>query len=105
MVEATTTDDQQAALDEEFKAYALYLQDHKEEAKKSQSRETLLSMYAHARQGKDGDNTEKKPGMLDIPGKMKHSAWLALKGMDRNEAKKKLIEIAKGVFGDIRAPK
>ena len=90
---------EQQALDEEFNLYFTYLKEHIEEAKKKESLSTLKTMYAHMRQGKDGDNNEEKPGFFDIPGKMKYNAWLELKGMDQNVAKKKFLEIAKGVFG------
>ena len=93
---------EQQLLDEEFELYVAHVQEHREEVKKNQPREVGLSLYAHGRQGKLGDNTEPKPGMFDIAGKMKHKAWLELKGMDRNEAKKKFLEVAKSIFGELK---
>ncbi|TNV75196.1 hypothetical protein FGO68_gene12705 [Halteria grandinella] len=89
-------------LNEEFERYVKHVQEHKEEMKKSQPRELLLSVYAHGRQGKLGDNNDPKPGMLDIAGKMKYKAYANLKGMDQTEAKKKFLELAKGIFGELK---
>ncbi len=49
-----------------------------EEAKAKQPRETMLSLYAHVKQGKYGEagfKAEPEPGFFDFPGKMKYKAW------------------------------
>ena len=47
-----------------------------------QNRDTKLRLYAFGKQGKFGDNTDPKPGMLAIKEKKKWEAWEALKGFD-----------------------
>ena len=59
------------------------------------SNDDLLKLYSLYKQGKFGDNNEKKPGMLDIKGRKKHEAWNNLKGMEQEEAKKEYISFVK----------
>ena len=101
MEAAVSTKTEQELLDEEFEKYVAHVQEHREEVKKNHSREVGLSLYANGRQGKLGDNNDPKPGMFDIAGKIKYKAWMELKGTDRNQAKKKVLEIAKSVFGEL----
>ena len=75
-----------------------------EEAKAKQPRETMLSLYAHVKQGKYGEagfNAEPQPGFFDFAAKMKYKAWQEIHTMDQNEAKQKFISIAKSVFGEL----
>ena len=57
------------------------------------SNDELLKLYSLYKQGKFGDNNEKKPGMLDIKGRKKHEAWSNLKGMDSTKAKEEYIKL------------
>ena len=75
-----------------------------EEAKAKQPRETMLSLYAHAKQGRYGEagfKAEPEPGFFDFPGKMKYKAWQEVHNMNQNEAKQKFVYIAKSVFGQL----
>ena len=46
----------------------------------------LLELYALYKQGTVGDNTGKRPGMLDPVGRAKHDAWDKKKGKSKDEA-------------------
>lgn len=50
------------------------------------SNEMKLKMYALYRQAKDGDAHGKRPGMMDIVGRLKYDAWADLKGTSHEEA-------------------
>jgi diazepam-binding inhibitor (GABA receptor modulator, acyl-CoA-binding protein) len=54
---------------------------------------TLLKLYALYKQATDGDNETKKPGMMDMVGKAKWSAWDELKGTTKADAMKEYIEL------------
>lgn len=56
------------------------------------SNDLKLEMYALYRQGKDGDVTGKKPGMLDVIGRAKYSAWEKLRGTPGDQAKQRYID-------------
>jgi diazepam-binding inhibitor (GABA receptor modulating acyl-CoA-binding protein) len=49
--------------------------------KGSPSNEEMLQLYGLFKQANVGDNTTAKPGMLDMKGKAKWSAWEEKKGM------------------------
>lgn len=53
---------------------------------KRPSNDDLLFLYAHFKQGSDGDVSGKRPGMMDLVGKAKYDAWAKLKGMDKTAA-------------------
>lgn len=53
---------------------------------KRPSNDDLLFLYAHFKQGSDGDVSGKRPGMMDLVGKAKYDAWAKLKGMDKDAA-------------------
>ncbi len=52
-----------------------------------------LRLYALYKQGKEGDCTKPRPGMMDFVGKAKHDAWTALKGLSQDEAKQAYIAL------------
>ncbi len=54
---------------------------------------TLLKLYALYKQGTEGDNTTKKPGMLDMVGRAKWDAWEGLKGTTQKAAMKEYVEL------------
>ena len=64
------------------------------------SNDTLLKLYSLYKQGKFGDNKEKKPGLFDIKGRKKYEAWVNLKGMQKDEAQKKYVELVKSLLGN-----
>ncbi|MCK0536201.1 acyl-CoA-binding protein [Alcanivorax quisquiliarum] len=52
----------------------------------------LLFLYAHFKQGSEGDVRGKRPGMLDMVGRAKYDAWAKLKGMDSEQAMQRYID-------------
>ncbi len=61
------------------------------------SNELKLKMYALFRQARDGDVEGKRPGMLDVVGRYKFDACVAIKGMSREEAMRQYIAEVEGV--------
>ncbi|KAF8366660.1 acbp-1 [Pristionchus pacificus] len=59
----------------------------------SPSNDELLELYALYKQGTVGDNTTSKPGMFDMKGKAKWSAWDGKKGVSQEEAKTQYISL------------
>jgi acyl-CoA-binding protein len=57
--------------------------------------DTLLRLYALYKQGTLGDASGDKPAFFDFVGTAKHEAWAKLKGMGRDEARKKYIDLVK----------
>lgn len=67
-----------------------------EDAKALKSRpdnDTLLKMYALYKQGSEGDNAGKRPGLTDPIGRRKFDAWLAEKGASKDEAMKAYVAL------------
>jgi pimeloyl-ACP methyl ester carboxylesterase/acyl-CoA-binding protein len=56
------------------------------------SNEMKLRMYALFRQARDGDVQGKRPGMMDVVGRLKYDAWAGLKGLGREEAMRRYAE-------------
>jgi len=52
----------------------------------------LLFLYAHFKQGSEGDVSGKRPGMLDMVGRAKYDGWAKLKGMGKDQAQQKYID-------------
>ncbi|XP_066995591.2 acyl-CoA-binding protein homolog isoform X2 [Anabrus simplex] len=78
------------SLDEKFNAAA-------ENVKNLKSRPTdaeLLELYALFKQASVGDNNTDSPGMFDLKGKAKWSAWNGKKGMSQEAAKEAYIAYA-----------
>ncbi|VDM59731.1 unnamed protein product [Angiostrongylus costaricensis] len=61
--------------------------------KSSPSNDQMLELYALFKQGTVGDNNTEKPGMLDMKGKAKWSAWDSKKGMSQEDAKAAYVEL------------
>ncbi|MBS3896690.1 acyl-CoA-binding protein [Silanimonas sp.] len=55
--------------------------------------DTLLRLYALFKQGSEGDAQGEKPGFFDFVGNAKYEAWEKLKGMPRDEAMTKYVEL------------
>ncbi len=71
-----------------------------EDAKALKSRpdnDTLLKMYALYKQGSEGDNAGKRPGLTDPIGRRKFDAWLAEKGTSQDDAKKAYVALIKSL--------
>ena len=60
------------------------------------SNDLKLKMYALFRQARDGDIAGKRPGMLDVVGRYKYDACVAIKGMSREEAMRLYIAEVEG---------
>ena len=63
------------------------------------SNDDLLTLYAHFKQGTDGDVSGKRPGMLDMVGRAKYDAWAGLKGMSVEDAMQKYIAKVSELLG------
>ncbi len=63
------------------------------------SNEVMLSLYAHFKQGTDGDVSGKRPGMLDMVGRAKYDAWAKLKGTSGDAAMQAYIDQVKKLLG------
>lgn len=61
--------------------------------------DTLLRLYALFKQGSEGDAHGDKPGFFDFVGNAKYEAWEKLKGMDRDQAMTKYIDLVKRLTG------
>ncbi len=59
--------------------------------------DTLLKLYAFYKQGSEGDVSGEKPGFFDFVGVAKYEAWDKLRGMDRDEAKQKYIDLVESL--------
>lgn len=57
------------------------------------SNEHLLQLYSLYKQGSEGDVQGKRPGMLDIKGRAKFDSWNELKGMSKDQAQQKYIDL------------
>lgn len=60
---------------------------------KRPSNEELLDMYGLYKQGQDGDVSGKKPGMFDIKGQAKYKAWEKNKGVSKEDAQQRYIDL------------
>ena len=54
---------------------------------------TLLKIYALYKQATGGDVQGDKPGMTDLVGRAKWDAWNGLKGLARDEAMQRYIDL------------
>ena len=59
--------------------------------------DTLLRLYALYKQGSDGDVHGPQPGFFDFVGTAKYEAWGQLRGMPRDEAIRRYIELVEQV--------
>jgi diazepam-binding inhibitor (GABA receptor modulating acyl-CoA-binding protein) len=59
----------------------------------NQPPEILLEMYGLYKQALEGDVTGKRPGRLNVKARYKFDAWVSRKGLSKEEAMKKYIEL------------
>lgn len=52
-----------------------------------------LQLYALFKQGSEGDVEGKRPGFTDMVGRAKFDAWAKVKGLSKDEAMKKYVEL------------
>ncbi len=61
-----------------------------------QSNENLLKLYSLFKQATEGDvNIEKPTNMFDFRGIAKYNAWEELKGISKDEAMQKYVDLVK----------
>jgi diazepam-binding inhibitor (GABA receptor modulator, acyl-CoA-binding protein) len=62
--------------------------------------ETLLKLYSYYKQGSEGDvNIEEPTNMFDFVGKAKYNTWHSLKGITKEDAMQKYIDLVHEVKG------
>ena len=61
--------------------------------------ETLLQLYALYKQATAGDVSGKRPGFTDFVGRAKYDAWAKIKGMDKETAMQRYIELVEKLQG------
>jgi len=57
--------------------------------------DTLLALYSLYKQATEGDATGKRPGMLDMKGRAKFDAWVARKGITKEQAMEGYVSLVK----------
>ena len=55
--------------------------------------ETLLRIYSLYKQATEGDNQAEAPNMFDFVAKAKYDAWQKLKGLDKEDAMQRYIDL------------
>ncbi len=63
------------------------------ELTKRPSNEDLLKLYSLFKQASEGDITGERPGGFDFKGAAKFDAWLAIKGLQAEEAMQQYVEL------------
>ena len=61
--------------------------------------DTLLRLYACYKQATEGDVHGEKPGFFDFVGSAKYEAWTRMKGVDRDEARQRYIDLVAQLRG------
>lgn len=58
---------------------------------------TLLEIYALYKQSTAGDVDSERPGFTDMVGRAKFDAWAGIKGLSKDEAMEKYIDLIEGL--------
>lgn len=58
---------------------------------------TLLEIYALFKQATAGDVGGERPGFTDMVGRAKFDAWSAVKGLSKDEAMQKYVDLIAGL--------
>ena len=61
--------------------------------------DTLLKLYALYKQGKEGDASGKRPGMLQAVKRAKFDAWAKFKGTSKDDAMQQYIDLVTSLKG------
>jgi diazepam-binding inhibitor (GABA receptor modulator, acyl-CoA-binding protein) len=69
-------------------------------AKKDPGNDMKLRLYAHFKQGTEGDVSGDKPGFTDFVGRAKYDAWAKLKGMSQDDAQAAYVKLVKRVLSE-----
>jgi diazepam-binding inhibitor (GABA receptor modulator, acyl-CoA-binding protein) len=67
--------------------------------KEDPGNDVKLELYALYKQGAEGDVTGKRPGFTDMVGRAKFDAWAKVKGLPKDEAMKKYVDLVKSLGG------
>lgn len=67
-------------------------------AKKDPGNDLKLKLYAHYKQGTEGDVKGDKPGFTDFVNRAKYEAWAKLKGMSEADAQAAYIKLVDRVM-------
>jgi diazepam-binding inhibitor (GABA receptor modulator, acyl-CoA-binding protein) len=67
-------------------------------AKKDPGNDMNLRLYAHFKQGSEGDVAGERPGFTDFVGRAKYDAWAKIKGMSQDDAMKAYIKLVDRVL-------
>jgi acyl-CoA-binding protein len=67
-------------------------------AKTDPGNDMKLRLYAHYKQGSEGDVTGDKPGFTDFVGRAKYDAWAKIKGMTQDDAMKAYVKLVERVL-------
>ena len=67
-------------------------------AKSDPGNDMKLRLYAHYKQGSEGDVTGDKPGFTDFVGRAKYDAWAKLKGVSQEDAMKAYVKLVERVL-------
>ena len=84
-------------LKSEFEAAVEKVRNAPEDGSFKPGNDLKLKMYALFRQASDGDVSGKRPGMLDMIGRMKYDAWAKIKGMNQEEAMRQYIAVVEDI--------
>lgn len=69
-------------------------------AKKDPGNDMKLRLYAHFKQGSEGDVGGDKPGFTDFVGRAKYDAWAKLKGTSKDDAMAAYVKLVERVLRD-----
>lgn len=69
-------------------------------AKKDPGNDMKLRLYAHFKQGTEGDVAGDKPGFTDFVGRAKYDAWAKLKGTSKEDAMAAYVKLVDRVLRD-----
>lgn len=62
------------------------------------SNDSLLQLYSLFKQATSGDVSGKRPGMLDIKGRAKFDAWSKIKGLSKEDATRRYIQMVEDLL-------
>jgi acyl-CoA-binding protein len=65
--------------------------------KEDPGNDVKLELYALYKQGAEGDVAGKRPGFTDMIGRAKYDAWAKVKGLSKDAAMKKYIDLVKSL--------
>ncbi|CBZ56239.1 Diazepam binding inhibitor, splice form 1b,related [Neospora caninum Liverpool] len=80
------------ASQEEFERAAKYVQTSGKDSGLNPTNDQKLEFYKYYKQATVGDCNEPAPGLFAFEAKLKHGAWMSVKGMSKDEAMKKYVE-------------